>query len=151
MKRTVNRIAEQRSKFIALRLTETEYGQLRTQMENEGYRSISRYVRERLLVKRTVIRKDVVLTDRALRNQINNLSMSIAKIGANYNQVTKIFNGLGKKTRGDGSPVINARSADFYLKQLSGLTLDLKRQMEHVIETVSAIERDSSPHEGEAQ
>ena len=80
------------------------------------------------------------MTDRAFRNQINSLSAIVARIGVDYNQATKRFNSLVKQKRADGSPVINARAANYYLKQLNAMTVDLKKTMDTIIEMVEALE-----------
>lgn len=131
---------DSRTEVMHIRLSKKELEQLDLQMKNQGYRSRSMYVRARLLDKRIRIDKDVVLTDRAFRNQINALSTKVAKIGVDYNQATKRFNSLAKQTRADGSPVINARAANYYLRQVSTMTSELKNIMEKVIELVLTLE-----------
>jgi hypothetical protein len=74
------------------------------------------------------------------RNQINSLSAIVARIGVDYNQATKRFNSLVKQKRADGSPVINARAANYYLRQIHSMTLELKETMDKVIEMVEALE-----------
>ena len=81
-----------------------------------------------------------MLTDRVFRNQINSLSAIVARIGVDYNQATKRFNSLVKQKRADGSPVINARAANYYLRQIHSMTLELKETMDKVIEMVEALE-----------
>jgi hypothetical protein len=68
----------------------------------------------------------------------------VGKIGVDYNQATKRFNSLVKQKRKDGSPVINARAANFYLRQLSSMTTELRDLMNSVIEAVERIELKSS-------
>ena len=138
-----------RVRKISLRLSEKEYLQLLTQMQSNDYRSLSRFIRDKLLDTKTVIRKNVVLTDRNLRNQINALSSNVARIGVDYNQATKKFNSLCKEKRADGSPVINARAANYYLRQVSVMTKELKEAMDKVIHLVSQIDYDRRPR-GEA-
>ena len=113
---------------------------LTTQMKNYDYLSISRFIRDKVLDKRIKIDRSIVLTDRAFRNQINSLSAIVARIGVDYNQATKRFNSLVKQKRADGSPVINARAANYYLKQLNAMTVDLKKTMDTIIEMVEALE-----------
>ena len=113
---------------------------LTTQMKNYDYLSISRFIRDKVLDKRIKIDRNIVLTDRAFRNQINSLSAIVARIGVDYNQATKRFNSLVKQKRADGSPVINARAANYYLKQLNAMTVDLKKTMDTIIEMVEALE-----------
>lgn len=109
-------------------------------MKNYDYLSISRFIRDKVLDKRIKIDRSIVLTDRAFRNQINSLSAIVARIGVDYNQATKRFNSLVKQKRADGSPVINARAANYYLKQLNAMTVDLKKTMDTIIEMVEALE-----------
>ena len=94
--------------------------------------------------KRIRVNRNVVLTDSAIRNKINSLSNLSGRVGADYNQATKRFNSLVKQKRADGSPVINARAANYYLRKLSAMTTELRDLMRTVIETVENIELKSS-------
>lgn len=128
--------AEGRMKKVTVRFTEKEYEQLKTQMKNSDYISMSRFLRDKVLNKRVKIKRDIEYTDRDFRNQINSLSSVVAKIGVDYNQATKKFNTLCKKTKPDGTPVINARAANYYLKQIAQMTAELKETMDKIIELV---------------
>jgi NAD dependent epimerase/dehydratase family enzyme len=65
-----------------------------------------------------------------------------------YNQATKRFNSLVKQKRADGSPVINARAANYYLHQLKTMTQELKQAMDHIIEMVANLElKQTAPQE----
>ena len=57
-----------------------------------------------------------------------------------YNQATKRFNSLVKEKRADGSPVINARAANYYLRQINAMTVELKKTMDLIIEMVASLE-----------
>ena len=131
---------EPRSRYVGIRFTEKEWEVLTAQMKNYDYLSISRFIRDKVLDKRIKIDRNIVLTDRAFRNQINSLSAIVARIGVDYNQATKRFNSLVKQKRADGSPVINARAANYYLKHLNAMTVDLKKTMDTIIEMVEALE-----------
>ena len=65
---------DNKTTWLHVRLTEKERKQLEMQMQNIGYRSKSKYARAKILDERIKIDKNVVLTDRLLRNQINALS-----------------------------------------------------------------------------
>lgn len=133
---------EARDVKVTFRLTQKELIQLQTEMANWDYTSVSHFVRDRIMNRQILIRKDVVLTDRNLRNQINNLSATVAKVGVDYNQATKKFNALCKMKRADGSPVINARAANYYLVRIHKLTKDLKAAMNHIIDLVDRLDYD---------
>lgn len=131
---------EPRSRYVGIRFTESEWEMLTTQMKNYDYLSISRYIRDKVLDKRIRIDRSIVLTDRVFRNQINSLSAIVARIGVDYNQATRRFNSLVKQKRADGSPVINSRAANNYLRQLNAMTVELKKTMDTIIEMVEALE-----------
>ena len=137
---------EYRSRFVGIKFTEKEWEMVTAQMKNCDYLSISRYIRDKVLDKRIKIDRSVVLTDRVFRNQINSLSAIVARIGVDYNQATRRFNSLVKQKRADGSPVINARAANYYLKQLNSMTVELKQVMDTIIEMVETLElKESAP------
>ena len=141
-------IKENRSRYVGIRFTEKEWELLRNQMKNYDYLSISRFIRDKVLDKRIKIDRSVVLTDRVFRNQINSLSTIVSRIGVDYNQATKRFNSLVKQKRADGTPVINARAANYYLRQLQSMTVDLKRAMDYIIEMVESLElQQTAPQE----
>lgn len=136
----MDKTREPRSRYVGIRFTEKEWEVLTTQMKNYDYLSISRFIRDKVLDKRIKIDRSIVLTDRVFRNQINSLSAIVARIGVDYNQATKRFNSLVKQKRADGSPVINARAANYYLRQLNAMTVDLKKTMDTIIEMVESLE-----------
>ena len=137
---------EYRSRFVGIKFTDKEWEMVTAQMKNCDYLSISRYIRDKVLDKRIKIDRSVVLTDRVFRNQINSLSAIVARIGVDYNQATRRFNSLVKQKRADGSPVINARAANYYLKQLNSMTVELKQVMDTIIEMVETLElKESAP------
>ena len=136
----MGRTADNKSRKGTIRFTEKEWKGIEEQMANYDYLSISHYIRDKVLNKRIKIDRSIVLTDRVFRNQINSLSAIVARIGVDYNQATKRFNSLVKQKRADGSPVINARAANYYLRQIHSMTLELKETMDKVIEMVEALE-----------
>ena len=133
-----------RKRFVGLRFTEGEFEQIESQMKKADYISISKFIRDRALSKQIKVRKNIILTDRNLRNMINDITTRIAKIGVDYNQATKQLNALSKKQRADGSPVINARAANYYLNKVAVMTKELKEQMELVINIVDRLEKETN-------
>ena len=133
-----------RKRFVGLRFTEGEFEQIESQMKKADYISISKFIRDRALNKQIKVRKNIILTDRNLRNMINDITTRIAKIGVDYNQATKQLNALSKKQRADGSPVINARAANYYLNKVAVMTKELKEQMELVINIVDRLEKETN-------
>ena len=133
-----------RKRFVGLRFTEGEFEQIESQMKKADYISISKFIRDRALNKQIKVRKNIILTDRNLRNMINDITTRIAKIGVDYNQATKQLNALSKKKRADGSPVINARAANYYLNKVALMTKELKEQMELVINIVDRLEKETN-------
>lgn len=140
---------EPRRNQLCVRFTDKELIQLKLEMANNDYFSVAHFLRDRALNRQILIRRDVILTDRNLRNQINSLSATVARIGVDYNQATKKFNALCKMKRADGSPVINARAANYYLVRIHKLTRDIKSSMNHIIDLVDRLDYDiNKPHPG---
>lgn len=127
------------SRFIGIRLTESEFIQLQAQMKDNDYTSMSRYIRDRTLNRTARISRNVSLCDKDMMDKINGISAQIAKIGVNYNQATKKFNTLCETRHPDGTPVINSRAANYYLHQLQEMTRELKEMMNRVINTVDSM------------
>ena len=144
----MGRTADNKSRKVTIRFTEKEWKGIEEQMANYDYLSFSHFIRDKVLNKRIKIDRSIVLTDRVFRNQINSLSAIVARIGVDYNQATKRFNSLVKQKHADGSPVINARAANYYLKQIHSMTQELKDAMDKVIEMVEALElKEAAPQE----
>lgn len=131
-----------RNRFVGLRFTEKEFEEIEAQMRKTDCLSISKFIRARALNKHIKVRRNIILTDRNLRNMINDISARISKIGVDYNQATKQLNSLSKKTRPDGSPVINSRAANYYLTKVATMTRELKEQMNLVINIVDRLEKE---------
>ena len=131
---------------VTVRFTPKEWEEVEVQMKNFDYLSKAHFIRDKVLNKRIKIDRSIVLTDRVFRNQINSLSGIIARVGVDYNQATKRFNYLVKQKRADGSPVINSRAANYYLKQLQQMTVEMKEAIDHIIDLVETLElKESAP------
>lgn len=132
-------IHERRIHKIDIRFTTEEYNKILTEMENYGYLSISKYVRERLLKGRLTIKEQVV-TDQDIKNQINRLSTEISRIGTNYNTTVKKYMAMCNAKKEDGSALINTRSTNYYINNLLDMTTKVKEYMEIIIKTITAKE-----------
>ena len=127
---------DKRSHNINVRLTKSEYDKIISEMEQYGYLSVSKYVRERLLKKRVKIMEQLV-TDRDIKNQINKLTTEISRIGSNYNKFLRKYLSTCNAVRPDGSTAITTRSTNYYVNRLRDETVDIKELMEKVLDTVS--------------
>ena len=130
---------------VTVRFTTKEWEEIEVQMKNFDYLSKAHFIRDKVLNKRIKIDRSVELTDRVFRNQINSLSGIVARVGVDYNQATKRFNYLVKQKRADGSPVINSRAANYYLKQLHSMTIEMKQAIDQIINMVAALELKEAP------
>ena len=122
----------------ATRFTQDEWETIEKNMQSEDYLSFSKYVRDHVL-ERSISRKTVVMTDRSIRNQVNNLTNKINKIGTNYNQVTKKYLSTCATNTSDGKPVINEKLTITYFEKLNRLTEEVKQLMNEVVTIVSQI------------
>ena len=105
-------------------------------MEQYGYLSVSKYVRERLLKRRIEVKEQLV-TDRDIKNQINKLTTEISRIGANYNKTVRKYLSTCNAVRPDGSTAITTRSTNYYVNRLREDTEKIKELIEKILESVS--------------
>ena len=119
------------------RVTEEEEIQIRRDMANADYLSMSKYFRD-MILKRKITLEKVTMTDRTMRNQINDLSAKIERIGVNYNQAVRALHGaLNAKGKG-GEPLVKGKAA-YYLSLLAGLSDEIIRRQEEIIDRVSGL------------
>ena len=129
-------IEDRRIHKIDVRFTNSEYQKILSDMEQYGYLSVSKYVRERMLKRRVEIKEELV-TDREIKNQINMLSTEISRIGANYNKAVRRYLSTCNAKRPDGSTAITTRSTNYYLNRLHEDTLKVKELMDAILKTVN--------------
>ena len=103
------------------RVTEEEEIQIRRDMANADYLSMSKYFRD-MILKRKITLEKVTMTDRTMRNQINDLSAKIERIGVNYNQVVSLYHQQSRS----GSAGLNTRSLDGKMTELMRMTEGLR-------------------------
>jgi hypothetical protein len=114
------------------RVTEKEEIQIRRDMANADYLSKSKYFRD-MILKRKITLQRVTVTDRTTRNQINDLSAKIERIGVNYNQAVRALHAsLNAK-------VVKGKAAAYYLPLLANLQDELIKRQEEIIQRVSEI------------
>ena len=114
------------------RVTEKEEIQIRRDMANADYLSMSKYFRD-MILKRKVTLEKVQITDRTTRNQINDLSAKIERIGVNYNQAVRALHGaLNAK-------VVKGKAAAYYLSLRASLSDEIIKRQEEIIDRVSGM------------
>ena len=114
------------------RVTEKEEIQIRRDMSNADYLSMSKYFRD-MILKRKVTLEKVQITDKTTWNQINNLSAKIERIGVNYNQAVRALHGaLNAK-------VVKGKAAAYYLSLLASLSDEIIKRQEEIIDRVSGM------------
>lgn len=128
--------SQRRSYKIDIRFTPLEYEKIKSEMECNGYLSMSKYIRMKLLKGRLVINHQIV-TDRDIKNQVNRLSTEISRIGANYNMTVKKYMAMCRAKKEDGSALINTRATNYYINNLYEMTTKVKELMDVVVATVS--------------
>ena len=119
------------------RVTEKEDIQIRRDMANAEYLSMSKYFRHMILKQKITVEK-VAVTDRTIRNQINNLSAQIERIGVNYNQTVRALHGALDANR------VKGRAAAYYLDLLVTLSEEIIQKQNEIIDCVSKITHDNT-------
>ncbi len=126
-----------RTCWVTVRMTPEERDKLGVLVENFNYRSVSSFVRDLLFRKRIESKKVVVrLTDRTLRDKINEVTFQIRKIGVNYNQIAATYQAQAKMTRPDGKPFLGTRRLDEMMTRLMQMTGELRDEVAVLIDTV---------------
>ena len=136
---------KKRTVIHSIRFTEEENERIKTDMKNLNFLSFAKYARSLLLKKKVTIQRETI-TDRSIRNQINEISGKIGKIGVNYNQVVKLLQSLSSTTKKDGRPVINTKIVASQMDQIAKLTKEIKKQQERLIEQVAMVNPEIIPH-----
>lgn len=125
------------------RVTEKEEIQIHRDMANVEYLSMSKYFRHMILKQKITVEK-VIVTDRTIRNQINNLSAQIERIGVNLNQAVRALHSSLNVKRKNGEPLINGKAAAYFLNQLAMLSEEIIQKQNEIISYVSEITHDNS-------
>lgn len=82
-----------KDKKLSIRFTADEYEMIKTMMSIEGYKSMSKLIRNKVLYSQLVLRPTSIYTGK-LAKEILTLTKQVKKIGVNYNQVVKKFNSM---------------------------------------------------------
>ena len=89
--------------------------------------------------ERKIVLERTDLGDRAVRNQINDLSAKIERIGVNYNQAVRALHGALNARGKDGEPLVKGKAAAYFLAQLASLSDEIIRRQEEIIDRVSGL------------
>ena len=124
-----------------VRFSEDEWLQISTRMNNSDYLSFTRFCKD-ILLKGRISYTKVTMTDRSIRNQINNVTSQISRIGNNYNQFVKRYQTTCKVKKKDGTPAIDTKVTIYYAKRLEAATEQLKDLQNQLIELASTLQVD---------
>lgn len=123
-----------RKHVIAIRFSDAEFEKLSMQMQLEGYRNRSKYIRETVLVRR-IQRRNFHRTEANITKQLALLMAEISRIGNNYNQKVRALNTLAKLRDRNGRPVVTAGMVRTDLA-------DMKSMMSEILEKVRIVKED---------
>ena len=126
---------ENRSIRYTIRLTSKEDIEMRSAMELEGYKSIAKYIRHRLLSK-DIRRRNLRIRDENLEKRFVLFVADMKKIGVNYNQVVKAVNILMKQ-RTNGRGTFSRRSMIQKCTELEALTKTMIDAMEKMCQEIN--------------
>lgn len=115
--------------MVAVRFSDAEFDKLNTQMQLEGYRNRSKYIRETMLVKR-IQRRNFRKIEANTAKQFALLKSEISRIGNNYNQKVRALNTLAKLRDRSGQPVVTAGMVRTDLA-------DMKAMMAEILEKIN--------------
>lgn len=131
-------MTEKRTKRYTIRFTESENEKMLSDMNSHDYLSVAKYIRDLVLNHRVRIEK-VRVTDRSLRNQINQISLSINKLGNNYNQIVHKYNYITTVKNSKGEYIVSSRATARYLTDLEKVSIEIRNLQLQLIEIVRSI------------
>ena len=120
---------ENRCIRYTVRLTAKEDIEMKSAMELEGYRSIAKYIRHRLLSK-DIRRRNLRIRDENLEKRFALFVADMKKVGVNYNQVVKAVNTLMKQHNTNGRSSFSRRSMIQKCTELEALTKTMIEALE---------------------
>lgn len=130
---------------LRLRVDGEELLRVKTLMENNGYPTVSSFLRDVIFKKKIVSRKEVVnLTDKVMRDKMNQLIYQVNRIGVNYNQVVAIYQKQSQQTRRDGTPYMSERSVEEKLTTLMRMTEEFRDEFAVLLDVVKRYTGDNS-------
>lgn len=131
-------------RIVGVRFKQSEFDKLQADMKSMDYLSYSKYIREVVLRKKVTVQR-VTITDRSIRNQINQATAQISRIGNNYNQLVKRINEVSRSKKKNGDPVINSKYLSYYLDKLQTATQKIIEEQKKIIEMVNLVRVDGEP------
>lgn len=133
-----------KTRRVNFKLTEAEYTKMCTLMEVYHYQTVSRFLRDLLAGKPLVkSRKIESISDQKFLDAMNRLTAQITIIGRNYNQAVARLEGLARRTRKDGSPVINESVVAAFVGSLKTQTEKLRDEVAVCIDMVDRMTREN--------
>lgn len=142
--RSVQKTGPARSVIIRFRVNSEEKEKIDLLMKNNGYKVVSIFMRDLLLKKQIVSRREVVkVTDRQLRNQINDITYQIKRMGDNYNQIVARYHSQSKMFHKDGRPYLNTQAIDATMEELKEITETVRDEMAVAIALIKTYTSDS--------
>ena len=127
-----------RTRTVRVRLTEDEFAQMSSVMENAGYTTVSAFLRHVITKKRLPDRRDVtaIVDQGILREKMNRLIYEVNRIGVNYNQFVSTYQRQAKLTRADGTPYLNTRLTSEKVSALMRSTEELRDEFAVILAIV---------------
>ncbi len=123
-----------------VRFTEDEYNQIHADMASIDCLSTAKYIRLKVLgTKRTpsISAEPDIKVSRGVRNQINQLTKQISRLGSNYNQIVTKYNTSCNAVKKNGDPVISTKATYWYMQRLAEITEQVKDKQEQIINLIS--------------
>lgn len=141
--KSVQKTGPSRSFIIRFRVNQEEKDKIDLLMKNNGYRVVSIFMRDLLLKKQIVSRREVVkVTDRQLRNQMNDITYQIKRMGDNYNQIVARYNAQAKMFHPDGRPYLNTQAINSAIENLKDITEEVRDEVAVAIDLIKTYTSD---------
>lgn len=125
-----------KTRRLNLRLTDIEYLDFQHKMQEAGYKSMSKFARDRILGT-AVSRKKRTMSDENLYRLLHQFTYEVKKIGVNYNQVVHNYN----SQRGN----ISSYMTEKLMRNLEKLTRELLKDTIEIKEKLLQSDNGNNP------
>lgn len=134
-----------RNHLLECRVTDEEFEKIHVLMEKNGYFTVSSLIRDMLFKKNIVSKKVIVrVTDKILRDKLNEFIFQANKIGVNYNQFVATYQRQAKMTGPDGKPYLSGRNIEEKVISLMRLTEEMRDEIAVIIDIFERYTQDNT-------
>lgn len=119
---------------ISIRFNEEEFLKFRETMNDKGYNSMSRFIRDSIFNNRMPTRK---IDTSSIEETLNSYLYQFKKIGVNYNQVVRNYGKVTNTKNSKGEFLVNNRSNYLLMTKMKSEIQKAKETLVTILEVIN--------------